>query len=813
MLGGGSPAALGQRENDIITMMAKTLAQSWHLHSGRLSPRSVALPGAKQPDSFYLPAPLVGHVIRTLRDRRPIDFTPVHVVARDVRRASPSASNDVQFTLWLPKLAKCADAERPIWAPISPGELNDTNVDLLAARYIAAFMIGVAVTYAPRELSLDYLSAIARANWNSLIQAAFDQNGGPLIVAYIEQVRARRATASAAGCADSRALEAHARPAETIEQLWCRDPSTKPVRVMGIDIGGTAVKYTIYEVSRPRDGAPRATFLEKDRGTEPFAAKESYYLQEGRESEVLLGFLKKKTRQDLSRQDAIGISFAAPVMDDVAVGRSGVSRRFTKPDEKHEGTVLEVHERELHRIDFAGAVMRLGARGGRDASCGGVVAVVLNDGDADIRSTPAGAGGQVGLVVTVKEGTGVAFAVRADGAPVDVLAETAKSILNINAGVQKEDKGDEGKVDKDVARRFPYEEFSRRCSRTKFETLLERFAPDFWVALNIVVKGPGIDARDAAGWLIGAILDSALSRPASVGLVEYLRSDRGRWARLTKKVGPPSEMVRLIEIIDSQPSLEVGGDEALYRSAMDELTSRVRMSLSEALAAPGSLRFETQPLRTPVKDYKDLEHAERFVIGLAGVLGGWLADAIAQVCELYAPNEVHLAGGPLSGVTGIFVAGAAARALSEVYAFDVELRSPAAPGAVRGNVLSARSVAHGPREIRKLVLVCPPEDPGEGGPKGAALAAFERYLQHERARQLQLCRSVVAVREESALRDAFSAAGIMKLALKGVHPRLVTEEDVAEMLGLESAALGLTRQPDGHFKVIGSAKARAAGQA
>jgi hypothetical protein len=179
------------------------------------------------------------------------------------------------------------------------------------------------------------------------------------------------------------------------------------------------------------------------------------------------GFLGSKVSTPMSIRkgalDALGISFAAPVMDGMPVGRSKVSAMFlpaaadesaVDPKSRDGNTILEAHERDLHHIVFAeGAVEVFGP--------GCHTTVVLNDGDADIRSSPELPDGGTGLTVTIKEGNGVAFAVWEDGALVDILGETAKAILNINGGIND---------DRDDAHRFQKEQLSRRCSRNKFET-------------------------------------------------------------------------------------------------------------------------------------------------------------------------------------------------------------------------------------------------------------------------------------------------------------------------------------------------------
>ena len=56
-----------------------------------------------------------------------------------------------------------------------------------------------------------------------------------------------------------------------------------------------------------------------------------------------------------------------------------------------------------------------------------------------------------------------------------------------------------------------------------------------------------------------------------------------------------------------------------------------------------------------IRKYEDLGDPTKAAVCCAWVLGRWLADAIALAWELFKAREVRLAGGPLSGETGLFV--------------------------------------------------------------------------------------------------------------------------------------------------------------
>jgi len=72
------------------------------------------------------------------------------------------------------------------------------------------------------------------------------------------------------------------------------------------------------------------------------------------------------------------------------------------------------------------------------------------------------------------------------------------------------------------------------------------------------------------------------------------------------------------------------------------------------------------------REYDALGESTKAAVYCAWLLGRWLADGIALAWELFGAREVRLAGGPLSGKTGIFITLSARRALEEVYGFDLE---------------------------------------------------------------------------------------------------------------------------------------------
>jgi hypothetical protein len=764
------PAAKGGAEGDLGELLARRLREAHAAHMGYVR------------ENRYLPAPLVGHVIRTLRDCRSGEFTPVHVIARDIRQTAAAGVRDVQLTLWLPCVPDGIAPPADCWRQLDMKRLGTPDAYSLIARYAAALMVSAAVSFAPRELVLDFLSDSARDSWGPWIEAAFRSNGGVLMTSYVEQVRSRRAISPASG----EAAPALAGPtSQGAEALWCLEAG-QSLNVLGLDAGGTAVKATLYTIESKR-AAPSAVWTSNPLAAVPMAQR---YFSSGGEPD-LDGFLRSIPIPGDVRIDALGISFAAPIMDGVPVGRSGVSARFVPiaRNRRDRGSILEAHERDLHRIDFAAAASRVF----RDCHT-----VVINDGDADIRSSPEVPGGGIGITVTIKEGTGVAFAVWENHSPVDILAETAKGILNINAGTD---------TSKRETWRFQREELSRRCSRNKFATLLDEC--NGGRLRRLLPKG--VDERDITGLLIGALLEASVTVPTTnpkrtAAVLDFLGKSNESAPKKTRNTFGKSLGNALAAFESFDVNIPDSEAEALYSAALGEMRTRAKLALGVAVADESRLSASRAArLNRQIAfdlPYKTLSAAEKMAVRCAAVLGRWLADVIALTWEVYGPNEVRLAGGPMSGKTGVFVALSAKAALEEVYAFDIALDRLGTSQSTRTLLLrEVLGSSHGPREIRKLVLAFPPEESSEGGPKGAALAAFHSYLTAQKMRQLQVCRSVVARRQTQT--SLFDVDQVIERARKGeTFPWLIEPYEVGEMLTLESAALRLTRQPSSKFRIL-----------
>ena len=741
----------------------------------------------------YFPAALVGHVLHAMRDRRPHDFTPAYIIARDVRTALASAHRDEQFILWLPNPDQMdlnhARTIGEVWSP----ECDD-NAAVLVARYVAALMIGIAVSYAPRELLLDFLCDKAGEKWKPLIEAAFRSNGGPLMTAYVEQVRSRRAISAVSGGIDPWSIQA----SEKDEERWARNAHS-PVDVLGIDVGGTAIKASHFRVNPGnKTGQPDWQPGKQQNVKWDFLPPPGHMIPD--RARLLLQTVAEAVKADIAAEavNALGISLAAPVMDAVPVGASKVTGRLL---DGGPADIANCNAQKLHKIDFAVAAK------GVFPDCESTL--VLNDGEADIRASVAGlrASGE-GVSVVLKEGTGVAFAVYANGEPVDVIAETAKAVLNLRCEPQ----------DKPEAERFQQGQLSERCSKQKFGTLLSLLGPkEFWKN----------QLEETKAHLIGGLLELSVAgdsyhktEPAEIAdlwssqrpelpvgsqLYKILESIYG-----DKAAGHCIELLRALETIlpDWERRWKSSKQQQpceLYRRALSEVQDRAHLDIR---SAPTDERTpETDALRALItlkRTYDQLGVSTKAAVCCARVLGCWLADAIALTWEIFGAREVRLAGGPLSGETGIFITLSARKALEDVYGFDLDPAEDVRASNPRPLGGRERAAGHGPREVKTLTLEFPARTRAEGGPKGAALAAFRAYLADLKLKQLLVCRSWVADPEPKPGKTdrPFSSKEVADWVRGGApEPWLLADAEVADMLARESSALGLTRTSEGNFEL------------
>jgi len=775
----------------------------------RVEQRHVAYRNVLRRGTEYLPTPLVGHVLSQMRDARPEAFSALHIIGQDVAGPRPEEASRVQRTLWLPRY----DPEVPAsggragsrarqgeagemeslgpWAPQYGGD-----PDVLIARYVASCTLGIAVSFGPRKLLLDFVSAKARAGWGPLIDQAFRMNGGPLMQTFVEQVRSRAAKVDLRGLGYPQPVGVSSQDCERLAD-WTR---RTPFRILGIDLGGTSVKWQPFDVG---GGSDRGASV---RTSGELTALKWRVLEErpGFKSDRV-GVLMATIRDGYGAQtgvDAVGISLAAPVRDGVPVGPSKVFEKLAG----HLG-IAGTNPLHIHRLDLAKWVREVFENPE-------VPVVVLNDGEADIQDTAPSGSGAGGLSVLLKEGSGVAFAVYEDGKPLNLLAETSKAILNLRCAVgQGEDP--EHAAERDPQRRYPAGTVGAYCSKRGFGTLLGP-AP----------QGVEETPSEAGDW------DDELSRATGRLLANLLAESTGddeRGAGGARAARPIDGRLRgLWETLSAQHGSAI---RALYEDVARVHWRRGRLHLEERLrrlsdadpsAQDGRLGREAEALAEHLKQLashrpwqqggkggpRAVTEQEKGAVACAWVLGRWLADAIALVWEVYGAREVRLAGGPLSAKTGLFIARSAAVALEEVYGFDLE--EDTIPGLGERPTLEPVPVAaHRIREAKRLRLVYPLEEGTQGGPRGAAKAALNAYLAGLKRDQLRACRDLVADAGPPAGgggNEPFRAADVWSEGEAGWRTRkqrgpwLVTDKEVEAMLEAQSSVLGLTRVQEGQFK-------------
>jgi len=815
---------------------------------------------ALEKERGYLPTPLVGHVLRALHDFRPELLRPLHIIAQEPRTLTKDPASDVAITVWIPnydpgdlkgepKVNCTADQGND-----SPAEIWNENLDheayALVARYVAAIMVGLFVSFAPRRLVLDWVWDEDKKRWGHLVGNAFDGNGGPLMRAYAEQVCARRAECDLDGHyspwplgADAPTSEATpTRAAAPPEEQETPGAKVQPIRILGIDVGGTSIKAEVFEVRRLGDMHPTEPrrhcnfkwglvieFHEAAKKCERH--KERPAAQE--RVEALLRVAVDQLQEDPQKIDALGISLAAPVADGVPVGWSTV---FDAGHLDCGTKIIEANSSRLHEIDFAKAAEECGFKSQSVA--------VFNDGEADILASELAPSdqGQEGVHLVLKEGTGVAFAVFENGKHMSRLAETAKAILNLCSKPKE----------KPEEKPFPDGQFGQFVSKKKLPTLLKE-------ATDCLIEAYGADgdektrkdrdgefrsaAADLLSEMLGAMLEQVRSsadtpnsfiriletklqgQPIVLGqvpgnlatnvaqrlkevgesildakngfLLEIERChDRARLFMMSREAEKQGSGVTqwLASLRDPDPEQQVKMLVQLDRYLDHPETNTENMPpTGEHDTRYVALLKGCSGLVVP-RRWRDLEADERYAIAFAWVLGRWLADAIALSYSLYEMTQVRLAGGPLRGATGIYIAQSARAALKSVYGFDLDPRD----GQANSSIWHASTRCHGYKVLR---VIDPPEGTSENGTLGAAIAARDAHWAHLKLEQLRACRDHVANLHHCE--HTFTVSDVVEAvkADRQNEPWVVSDTDVTVMLEWESAGLNLTSERGGVFRV------------
>jgi hypothetical protein len=396
--------------------------------------------------------------------------------------------------------------------------------------------------------------------------------------------------------------------------------------------------------------------------------------------------------------------------------------------------------------------------------------------------------------------TGVALALYEDGKPIDCLGETAKAVLNLLCTPEPSSDTNPNP--------FQQGQLSSYLSKNKLDTLvpgLKDMRDEDGAKLSELLAELDLTAVDIANIALGGLLHDALPIPVQTGSGSTEQQDPGQQSAEAKdraEEAAHSALVALGQRLLAKSELAGVAAESLHEAVRSDSVATAIAALGRACDKPhpdtATLREKCARLPNPPawKDLKDRRPDQCAAVACAWVLGRWLADAIALCWELYRIREVRLAGGPLRGATGLYIAESACDALRHCYGFDIDAqhgREGNHPVGLDWYASMRR------REIKALRVVDPPASSDEGGPRGVAEAALDAYCKTRRLEQLRACRSQVA--EMNQVFDAVTLKDKVLSAMGSVpSPCRVATREVAEMLERESAVLGLTRERDGRFR-------------
>ncbi|MCX7113010.1 MAG: hypothetical protein NTX45_23405 [Proteobacteria bacterium] len=250
-------------------------------------------------DKFYFPAALVGMVLRNLHDIKPDRFTPLHIICRGIGgRPVGDSQWENNFAIWLPADTDDPDLLKDFCEIIESAENDDVLIwgstnwkkpHILIARYVAAMVIGRAVSFGAREILLDYYADEAREKWGKIIDRAIRENGGPLMKIY----------STALGCEPCvfqslkvlKTFPVETKPTDK-DKFETRIPDGK--NIVGIDIGGSSVRIDkfVYKTESA------AFFLHEV--NEPIKSSD---IKKYRETKIIIELLKNFIREEMNIND------------------------------------------------------------------------------------------------------------------------------------------------------------------------------------------------------------------------------------------------------------------------------------------------------------------------------------------------------------------------------------------------------------------------------------------------------------------------------------------------------------------------------
>lgn len=683
-------------------------------------------------EARYFPTPLVGRILRQMYRIQPKKFSILRLRPKGLPASVANTPFITRsFTIYLPR------------DPV-PEEDNIAREAVgLIARYVAAMIVNLQVSLAPRSIELDFFCDEVRDRWDlsasgpSLIRSALG-TGHEGIIRFLEQYRAEVCDIPTIEALDDVAITSTLPP----------DYKVNKPHILGIDVGATSIKV----------GLMRATMIEKERKPGltddlnvfefPTAAGSTRY-ESARDFAIktverIIERLHKENEQYnnwLKDVGAVGIAWPGPVRrGSIVAASSSILNKF----KGFEGKSKDDDPREVHKLDLREAFQYAF---NKIAGLQEVFVTVLNDGDADVKGEEplSEKRRSQGVSVVLKQGSGTACGVYVDGKQVPIMAEFGKAVLNLDAKPLDN---------------FPGGTVNAYCSKKTLPAIATGLG---WVAPP---GTPDIDARELGYFL-------AKSRCQDPNLHEE---------------GTTEEIDKIINEI---------AREIVFRRFSDLLAGPD--DIVEAMPGDGLGLFFPMGLKLPEIASQRIAQLEKAVLTgtpedlakkCAKITGYLLADAIALLVDIFRCREVRLAGGPLSGSTGEEVACNAGKRLNTVYDLAIETGQEKHP--LDPHVLMV---------VSRILLISSQPSKGHTGVRGAARATLEEFVREIKRRALAAARAYLA---NEHVREPFTIDGLLKnedfrskIAIGSCVP--LEAEDLRRLIEAYMTSLGLTLQTSGKY--------------
>jgi hypothetical protein len=594
-------------------------------------------------------------------------------------------------------------------------------------------VMNLLVTLAPRKVELDFFSEEVRSDWKEWIEQALRENAHEAILEYIMQYRSQLCRTAVTEALEGVLEASFVFPAGSVS----------PGYILGIDVGATGIKLHRVELVQTEKGT-----LDLGMGRsagEPWEIPtdtSGRYRDAAKFAERIFMLIRRRHPKWLTDGVvAIGIAWPGAVRDSIVKASSGILGKFEGFNGKSSDDIRKIHKLgicEAFRDQYREQSLK--AMGASSEAIVLPTVVLLNDGDADIKSTEHLAEGgdrTQGVSLILKAGTGTACGLYVDGRQVELLAEVGKIVIDLGSPgeippslpgepVQKKD--------------FPEGLLNRYFSKKTLPAIAEAMG---W---QVPEKTPPLDSREIGYFIAGSP------------------------QRMKPRIAQDLIYQQLNRLVDSPDDIKT-----------DLAAVRLYYPWEERLEAVATERIRQLEEGVP-KGWRD---ARELAWECAAIAGRQLADAIALLVEIFRCREVRLGGGPLTGRTGEVITDQAAASLRDVYAFEVE------PG---GSLASASTDPHPLSEERGLRLHGPRQTEAGGlptGPLGAARAALHTHVRETKRQAL--------ARERSQIECAPPGTIVGQTEpTEGV----LTKEDVIRLIEAFTTDLRLRTRGDGTYEKI-----------